>query len=170
LFKAGAITQSQLEASKADLTAAESALNAARARLDQARAALQLASAELDNGLIVSPLDGVVTAININSGEIAAAGSQLLTVVNTDSLIVNAYMPSSLLNKINVGQQAVIKVAHIPDKVFKGQIYIIDSVMNSKNNKVLVKVRFADRDPLLKPGMFAEIGLNGVKESEGKTQ
>ena len=39
------------------------------------------------------------------------------------------------------------------------QISVIDSAIDSKNKNILVKVKFKDKDPLLKPGMFAEIGI-----------
>ena len=63
------------------------------------------------------------------------------------------------INKISVNQEVVIKVSEIPDKEFDGQISVIDSAVDSKNKNILVKVKFKEKDPLLKPGMFAEIGI-----------
>ncbi|MEN6328565.1 MAG: efflux RND transporter periplasmic adaptor subunit [Syntrophomonas sp.] len=160
LFNAGAIAKSQLEQSLVELAAADSAFKSAQARVEQARATLLLASTQLGNGIITSPISGVISVKNINPGELAVAGAQLLTVVNTDGLIVNAYLPASLVSKVKAGQKVTVKIAEVPDKFFNGQISLIDAVIDNKCNNVLVKVRLTDQDPLLKPGMFAEIALN----------
>ena len=86
-------------------------------------------------------------------------GAPLLTIINLDTIIVNAYIPSTYINRVSVNQQVVIKVSEIPDKEFEGEISVIDSAVDSKNKSILVKVNFKDKDPLLKPGMFAEIGI-----------
>lgn len=160
LFKAGAISKAQLEQAQAELATADSALNNARAKLSQAQASLKLASEQLANGTIVSPISGVISAKNINNGEIALSGVQLLSVINADSLSIDAYLPASLADRISPGLEVMIKVSEVPGKVFGGQILAIEPIVDGKNGNLLVKVQFADRDPLLKPGMFAEIGIN----------
>ncbi len=159
LFNVGAISKSQLEQSQAELAAAKSTLQAAQAQSDQAQAALDLASTQLGNSTIVSPISGVISAKKANTGELAVSGATLLTVVNADTLTINAYLPASQINKIEIGQDVAIKVSEIPNIVFEGKIFVIDSVINSKAGNVLVKVQFSEQDPLIKPGMFAEIGL-----------
>jgi multidrug efflux pump subunit AcrA (membrane-fusion protein) len=178
VFDAGGIPRSELDKSEVTLTTVESAYKSAQAAFDMlnkgetaesiaiseaqvksAEAALNTAQVQLQNGAIASPIFGVVSAKNINNGEIATVGAPLLSIVNLDTIMINAYLPSTLINKISYNQEVVIKVSEIPDKEFKGEISVIDSVIDSKNKNVLVKVKFKDKDPLLKPGMFAEIGI-----------
>ena len=129
------------------------------AQVKSAEAALNTAQVQLQNGAIASPVSGVVTSKNINIGELATVGAPLITIVNLDSILVNAYIPSTYINRISVNQEVVIKVSEIPNKEFEGEISVIDSVVDSKNKNILVKVKFTDKDPLLKPGMFAEVGI-----------
>lgn len=178
VYDAGGIPKSQLDQTETAVTAAESTCKSAQAALDMlnngeteesiavveaqvksAEAALNTAQVQLENGAISSPISGVVTSKNINAGELAAAGAPLLTIVNLDTISVNAYIPSTYIDKISVNQEVVIKVSEIPDKEFDGEISVIDSAVDSKNKNVLVKVKFNEKDPLLKPGMFAEIGV-----------
>lgn len=159
LFNAGAISEAQMDQARAELATADSTLNSARAKLSQAEASLALASEQLANGTIVSPISGVISAKNINNGEIALSGVQLLNVVNADSLSIDAYLPASLVDQTSSGQEVLIRVSELPGKTFGGQILAIDSIVDGKNGNLLVKVQFADRDPLLKPGMFAEVGI-----------
>jgi multidrug resistance efflux pump len=178
VFDAGGIPKAQLDQSDAAYVAAESTYKSAQAALDMlnkgetaesiavaeaqvksAQAALNTAQVQLQNGTLSSPISGVVTAKNINVGELATMGAPLISIVNLDTIIINAYMPSTYINKVSVNQEVVIKVSEIPDKEFEGQISVIDSAIDSKNKNILVKVKFKDKDPLLKPGMFAEIGI-----------
>lgn len=178
VYDAGGIPKSQLDQSETACTTAESTYKSAQAVLDMlnkgetaesiavaeaqvksAEAAVNTAQVQLQNGTIVSPICGVVTAKNINIGELAVSGTPLLTIINLDTIIINAYIPSTYMNRISVNQEVVIKVSEIPDKEFEGEISVIGSSVDSKNKSVLVKVKFKDKDPLIKPGMFTEIGI-----------
>ncbi len=178
IFDAGGITKAQLEQSETALTAAESTYKSAQAALDMlnkgeteesiaigeaqvksAEAALNTAQVQLQNGVITSPISGVVISKNINSGELATAGSPLISVVNMDTIIINSYIPSTYINKIYNNQDVVIKISEIPDKVFDGEISVIDPAIDSQNKNILVKIKFKEKDPLIKLGMFAEIGV-----------
>ncbi|HWQ42586.1 MAG TPA: efflux RND transporter periplasmic adaptor subunit [Desulfosporosinus sp.] len=178
LFNSDVISKSQLEQSQTALASAEASyksaqealnilnsgetsetINVFQSQLKQAQAALALAQTQLNDGTIVSPISGVVSDKNINVGELATAGVPLVTVVNPDAVIVNAYLPSALISKVKAGQETVIKVSEIPDKEFKGEISVVNSVMDSKSKNILVKVKFKDKDPLLMPGMIAEVGV-----------
>lgn len=134
-------------------------IKAAQSQVEQAQAALNLAKVQLNNGIIVSPISGVVSSKNVSSGELAKAGSPLVTIVNSDALYINAYLPESLMNRVKIGQEVAIKVSNVPDKVFNGQILVINPVIDSENKNELVKIEFKTQDTLLKPGMFAEIAL-----------
>lgn len=178
VFNAGGITKSQLDQSETAVTAAESTCKSAQAALDMlnngetsesiaiaeaqvksAQATLNTAQVQLQNESIVSPISGVVISKNINNGELATMGTQLLLIANLDTIGIDAYVPSTYINKISVNQEVVIKISEIPDKEFEGEISTIDSAVDPKSKNVLVKVKFKDNDPLLKPGMFAEIGI-----------
>ena len=139
VFDAGGIPKSQLDQSETALTAAESTYKSAQAALDMlnkgetaesiavaeaqvksAEAALNTAQVQLQNGAISSPISGVVTAKNINIGELATVGAPLISIVNLDTIMINAYMPSTYINRVSVNQEVVIKVSEIPDKEFDG--------------------------------------------------
>lgn len=178
LFQNGAVAKQQLETADGQLKATEALYNSAKealkilntgdtqesinvleSQVKQAQAALDLANTSLSNGSILSPISGIISAKNINVGELAAAGIPLVSVVNSDTLYVNAYLPASLIGKVKAGQDVVIKVSEIPDKEFQGVISIIDPVIDAKSKNILVKVKFKEPDSNIKPGMFAEVGL-----------
>lgn len=178
IFDAEGMSKSALEQSETALVAAEATYKSAQAALDMlnkgetsesiaiaesqvksAQATLNTAQVQLENGVIKSPISGVITAKNINEGELAIAGTTLLSIVNLDTIVINAYVPSTYINKMSVNQEVKIKISEVPDKEFDGEISVIDPIVDSKNKNVLVKVLFKEKDPLLKPGMFAEVGI-----------
>lgn len=137
----------------------ESSIDVFRAQVDQANAALKTAQVALSNATITAPIDGAVSAKNINVGEIASPGSKLISIVNSSNLYVNAYAPVDVASELSAGQDVVVKVSDLDNKEFQGKVSVINSKLDSASTDVLVKVTITDKDPDLKPGMFAEVGL-----------
>lgn len=150
--------QHQLEQLKNGATPQD--VNAAAAAVKQAQAAVETAKANLNYGTIASPISGTVTAKNINVGEMAITGQDLVTIVNSGQLHIDGYVPSDLVTQLKVGQPVIVKVSDVSDKKFQGEISVIDPQIDTRNKQVLVKVTLKDGNDALKPGMFAEIGLN----------
>jgi HlyD family secretion protein len=178
LLTAGGISQSQFETSQTQLAAAQAqydsaqnqldiltkgetqeTLNVLQAQVKQAQAALDLSKAQLAFGTIVSPVSGTVSVKNINVGELASPGANLLLVVNVDTLYINASLPAGLIGSVKVGQKVVVKVTEVPDKEFSGEVSVIDPVIDSRSRTVLAKVKINNPDAILKAGMMAEVGL-----------
>ena len=178
LFQADAATQQQLETSKQQFVTAESqqktaqevlnmhkngatetSIDVYRAQVEQAEAALKTVQTSLNNGTITSPISGVVTAKNINVGEMASANSILVSISNTSALYVNAYAPLDIVSQLTEGQDVVVKISDVENKEFEGKITVINSKLNSQSRNVLVKVSLSDPNFESKPGMLAEIGL-----------
>lgn len=178
LGEADATTQQQLETSKQQFVTAESqqktaqevlnmhkngatetSIDVYRAQVEQTEAALKTAQTSLINGTITSPISGVVTAKNINVGEMASSNATLASISNINALCVNAYAPLDIVNQLKEGQDVVVKVAEVENAEVEGKITIINSKLNSQSRNVLVKVSLSDQNLELKPGMFAEVGL-----------
>ncbi len=178
LVDAQAATQQQLETADQQLSAAtaqqksaedqlkmlqdgatETSIDVYKAQVEQAQAALKTAQTALDNATITSPISGKVNAKSINVGEMASPGAALVSISDPNSLVVNAYVPLEISNQLKEGSDVTVRVSEAGDTEFEGKIAVINSKLNSQSNNVLVKVSLSDPNSLLKPGMFAEIGL-----------
>ena len=146
-------------ASKQEYDSAEAKLNTASAQVAQARAGLDAVNAQLSNGEIVAPVSGIISAKNVNEGEMEIAGSKLFSIVNPDSIYINAYLPARLSEEVKVGQKVTVSISEIPDKLLDGEVTTVDPVVDAQNKNILVKVKLLEDDPALKVGMFAEIAL-----------
>lgn len=177
LFQDGAVSKSQLETAEVQLAAAQARYTSAqeqlnmlsgesnetievmRAQLEQAQAAYDAAQARSAESALTAPVDGVVSAMDVNVGETVSPGKKLVAIVNSEYLAISAYLPSSFSERIKPGQEVAIKVSEVPGKLFAGTVTAIDPAIDENGGRILVKVIFIDRDTKIKPGMFAQIGL-----------
>jgi len=178
LLEADAATQQQLETANQQLTiaeaqqktaqevlnmhkngATEASIDVFKAQVEQSEAALKTSQTSLINGTITSPISGIVTAKNINVGEMASPNATLASISNINALCVNAYAPLDIVNQLKEGQDVVVKVSEVENVEFEGKIIVINSKLNSQSRNILVKVSLSDPNSELKPGMFAEVGL-----------
>ncbi|MBN7773982.1 efflux RND transporter periplasmic adaptor subunit [Clostridium aminobutyricum] len=152
LYQAGAVAKETVESAKKQLDTAAATVN-------QAQSGLELINANSSNGVIVAPISGTVTAKTVNVGELAAAGSTLLSIVNSDKTYISAYLPARLSEKVQQGQKVTVKISEIPDKFFDGEVSLVDTIVDAQNKNILVRVNMLENDPAVKVGMFAEIAL-----------
>lgn len=150
-------TQEQLQMLNKGET--KEALKVTESQVRQSQAALDVARTQLRNAVITSPIAGTISVCNISVGELASLSQTLVTVVNPGNLYVNAYVPNGIAGKLNVGDKTVIKISEITDKLYEGEILVIEPAVDSKSKDTIIKVSISNLDTSLKPGMFAEIAL-----------
>lgn len=136
------------------------------ATLQQALAALELARANYANSIITSPINGVVTAKNINPGELATTSVTLVTIVNLDRVFLQTAVDETYINKLKEGSTIPVKVAAIHDEVFSGVVSNISQAASTSNKGFTVKILIDNISHLLKPGMFAESSLGSINHLE----
>ena len=111
--------QASIDASTHNISAFESSLAAAEA--DIARAADALADT-----VIRSPIDGVITQLNAEIGEVVLVGSMnnagtvIMTIADLSRMILNARVAESDIVKVKRQQSAQIHITAYPDDVFDG--------------------------------------------------
>lgn len=134
-------------------------VRAARASLAQAEAALQAARESYDNTFIRSPISGVVTARNVNPGEMASAAVPAVSVANLDAVVVKVTVAEDVINSLKEGQKVEVRVAAVSERPFTGTIYSIAPAADQATKAFPVKVKLSNPQHTLKPGMFAEVRL-----------
>jgi len=139
LAKTGAVPFQDKDKADAGLAEARAALDDAKAQLQKAlsdlgavgvrnvdiRAALselEYAELQLSYTRVVAPVNGYVTDLGLSLGSYANVGSPMLSLVNTDSWRVVAYMKETQLRNIRPGQLARIYQPAYPGVRFDGQV------------------------------------------------
>lgn len=133
------------------------------AALANARAALDSAREQYNNTFIKSPISGVVTAVNVNPGELASPASPVpvVSVASLDKVVVKAAVTESQINKIKRGQEVPVTISAVSDKPFKGVIANIAYAADPSSKTYPIKVQINNSGHTLKPGMFAEVQIKG---------
>ena len=138
----------------------------AQAHITVAKAALANAQAALEYTYIRSPFKGVVTTKYAEVGEVVApfgaainARAAVVTLADLNSLMVEADVAESNLDKVKVGQPCEISLDAIPDKHFPGQVHMIVPTADRSKATVLTKVKFLQSDERILPEMSAKVAF-----------
>lgn len=151
LFASQAIAQSAFENDY------EGAYLKAEAGLRSAQANLKKSQVSYNDMLIKAPFDGIITARNINAGELAGTQTPVLSLINLDQVIIRAGISEEQVNQIKVGQEVQVTISAISEKPFTGKIANIAMAADSQTKAYPVKIQIDNANHLLKPGMFAEV-------------
>lgn len=89
--------------------------DAAQGQLASAQGKLENAEAQVDYASLRSPIDGVVTDRPLFPGETAAAGTPVITVMDTSSLLAKVHVSQSAAQKLKVGGAAELDIPGVED-------------------------------------------------------
>ncbi|MDQ2084721.1 efflux RND transporter periplasmic adaptor subunit [Xanthobacteraceae bacterium Astr-EGSB] len=145
LVQRGAGTQVALEQATATLAIAEAKIANVQARLEKTT--------------LAAPFDGVVGLRNVAVGTYVTVGQNLVTLTDTDPIKVDFRVAEIFLGRVKDGQAIEITVDAIPGRVFQGRIYAIDPVIDVNGRAIRVRAQIANRDGILRPGLFARVTI-----------
>lgn len=153
------------ESAKADYDAMQAEVKTAQARLDKA-------ADNLRKTKIVAPMNGVITYLSCEVGEIAQAqtsytqGKTLMTISDLSVFEVEVDVDETEISKVHLGQNADIRVDAFRDSTFPGTVTEIGnsatiSGQGTENytTSFRVKVRFDREGIILRPGMSATVDI-----------
>jgi membrane fusion protein (multidrug efflux system) len=173
--------QTNAESSRASLNAAEAQLAAAQSQVETqksqvllaqstvegSRASLKIAQAALDNTRILAPFAGYISARNLYPG--AAVSSQAAGTANTSIGIlvlqdialvkVQVEVQERHIPLVRIGSVARVSVDAYPGKRFEARATRIVHALDPRTRTLGVEMEIANRDGLLKPGMYARVEL-----------
>jgi HlyD family secretion protein len=122
------VSPQQLEESETQARVQRELLTAATYGVAQARSALDEARDRLSKTVIRSPMDGVITRLNVEEGSTAIVGtmnnpgSLLLTVADLSSMEAVVRVDETDLPKIQVGDSASVAIDAFPRQRFTGRV------------------------------------------------
>jgi len=128
LYKLEMIGDDAFESVDNELALAKIDLRSREESLLQAQATLDKAQERLDKTVFRSPIDGIATSVDIKEGETAIsgstniAGSNLITVADPSSILIEVQVDEADIANIQEGQEADIFAVAFPDQALKGQV------------------------------------------------
>ncbi len=149
LYKIGGISKQQWDALKMQLDVAESAYNNL-----------------LENTILRSPISGVVTARNYDKGDMASPALPIYVVEQIAPVKLLINVSEQYLTRLRKGMSATVSVDALHEQSFEGKIALIYPAVDPTTHTVSVEVQIANREQLIRPGMYAKATLNfGSKQA-----
>ena len=190
LVPAGAVSQSSVDAQKAALDSSRSNLEISQSKLseaqngatpeqiaqaqagvDQAKAALKQIDTTLDKCVLTSPVDGLVTTVNVKPGDVVSSGLPSVVVADIYTPYITCDVDEMKLPRVKLDQEVDISLAALGKDTYKGKVVRINKEADFATKKASneadwdiltygIKVTFEDLTGLqdeLRSGMTAYV-------------
>lgn len=164
LAESGAVSVEELERNRTSLASAKATVAAAEAGVDAARLDLSFTR-------VTAPIDGRVSARNVDPGNLVAggnsAGDVLTTIVRDEELYFTFNVSESDYLRYMRAEQsegAVKAEARLQDETSftrPGEVVFADNRMGDATGSIRVRALIDNEDGLIRPGMTGEVRING---------
>ncbi len=108
---------------------------------------------------IAAPIDGFVIEKSVVQGQMVDAGMKLYQLADLGIVWVYAQIYEQDLPYIRLGQEAVVKIASLPDREFRGRVTYVYPNVDEKTRTARVRLEFENPGYFLKPGMFVSVQI-----------
>lgn len=143
LYDAGGI-------SKSDYDAVEMSYNIAKTQVENL----------VENTILRSPVDGVVTARNYDAGDMFAMSAPIYVVEQIKPVKILVAISESEYTKVKKGDSVEIVADALPEITFYGKIEKIYPTIDPTTRTFNVEVVVANNYSTLRPGMFARVKID----------
>lgn len=171
LFDEKLISKEQLEAAKAQYDISYAQYEAIRYQIKQAEASLQSTLDNLNKTVYYSPIDGIITSLRVEEGEVAMIGTMnnpgtiLMTIADLSVMEVEVEVDETDVVNVRLAQPAEVRIDAFPNLNIEGKVTEVGSsalqkITASEESKDFKVVITLDNPPeSLKPGLSASADI-----------
>lgn len=127
--------------------------------LKVAQADAELATARLAKAEIRAPFGGIIGLRAVSVGDYVKEGQDIVNLEEIDPLKADFRVPELALSQVRNGQTLHVSFDAFPDKVYPGQIYAINPLIDASGRSIVIRAQVPNPDGRLRPGMFARVRL-----------
>ncbi|MCB1368290.1 MAG: efflux RND transporter periplasmic adaptor subunit [Rhodobacteraceae bacterium] len=135
------------------------AVRDASTNLAIAEAELALAREELERRVIRAPISGRLGLMDLDRGDNLAVGSRIVTIDNTDLMIVEFELPERAVPLLAIGRAVSLHTTLLRGRPLRGQIIAYDTRLDAVTRTITVRAEVGNSDGLLWPGMTLNVLL-----------
>ena len=177
LYKAGAIALNLMEQARVSYIQANNQYQIAKARLQglekvgqnagkktaegqlaAAKGQYQAALAQFQYSQIRSPITGVVTDRPLYEGQMATAGTPLMTIMDLSHVVARAYVSPEQASQLHVGDAATIAPGGAQDKI-PAKVTVVSPALDPNSTTVQVWVEAPNPKESLRPGSTVNLTI-----------
>lgn len=153
LVQDGWVTLQQGDTDRLNLQARDAAVAVAAANITAQMAQLRVLHQQKAYQSVVAPFDGVITQRNVDIGSLvqadATSGAFLFTLMNSDTIRIQLYVPQDEAFGLGAGVQAVVRVPEIPGRDFPGKVTRIADALQPGTRTLLTEIDVPNPDHAL---------------------
>jgi multidrug efflux pump subunit AcrA (membrane-fusion protein) len=184
LYRQGALPRKQLDEARVALTQARAQyeiaskhlaalqaggkqrqLRAASGELTAAKGKYLGAASQLGYSEIRSPIDGVVTERPLYPGEMAPAGTPLITVMDISQVIAKAHIPQEEAALLKTGEAATLEVPGSEAEI-SGKVTLVSPALDIDSTTVEIWVQAPNPARALKPGTTVRVSIPAQEDPQ----
>jgi RND family efflux transporter MFP subunit len=163
LVQKGWVTPQQGDTDRLNLKAQEAAVAVAEANIKAQTAQLAVLHQQKDYQSVTAPFDGVITQRNVDIGSLvqadATSGTFLFTLMQSDTLRIQLYVPQDEVFGLGPGVDAIIRVPELPGQDFPGKVTRVADALQPGTRTLLTEIDVPNPDHVLSPGLYCTVEL-----------
>lgn len=114
----------------------------------------------VENTILISPINGVITARNYDSGDMYSGGDPVLIVEQITPVKLMINVSETYFTKVKKGAPISIKIDVYGGEEFTGHVSLVYPTIDSNTRTFPVEIKLDNRDQRVRPGMFARATIN----------
>lgn len=154
-------SKQQGDVDRLNAQAQAAALDVAQANLQVQKAAVSRLEELTSFERVTAPFDGVITARNVDTGDLVTAdsssGTPMFSIDRTAVLRVQVFVPQDSVFAMKDGYEAEVTVPELPGRIFKGKIARNAGSLQPGTRTLLTEVDVANPDGALRAGIYCSV-------------
>ena len=108
---------------------------------------------------VSAPMGGIIDVVGVAVGQSVEPTTVMFHIQDSSEVNIVARVYEEDLGKVQLGQAATVRLLGYPGKTFSGKITLIGPALDPLSRTVEVWVRLPNPDGLLRPNLFARVGV-----------
>lgn len=134
-----------------------------RSGLPAAEIGVREAELDLERTRIRAPFPGRVASVDVVEGQLAAQGTEVMTLVDVDPIKLQVQVLEGELAHLSPGGEADIRFSAFPGELFTGEIETINPIVDQATRTAKVTVLVPNPQGRILPGMYARVELEAQR-------
>jgi RND family efflux transporter MFP subunit len=149
----------RIQALRTSNTATSVQVNEAELAVGNARLALRDAELALERRTVAAPISGVVGIIPVSAGNYVSTQTEIATIDDRSSIVVDFWVPERFASMIELGQPVSASSVARPNERYNGEVAAIDNRVDAQSRTLQVQAAIANEQDSLRAGMSFQVEM-----------
>ena len=149
----------RIKALRTSNTATAVQVTEAELAVGNARLALRDAELALERRTIAAPIEGVVGIIPVSAGNYVSTQTEITTIDDRSSVVVDFWVPERFATMIEVGQPVAASSVARPNERYSGEVTAVDNRVDAQSRTLRIQAAIDNSADHLRAGMSFQVEM-----------